>query len=75
MHALESETRITQWGNSKATRIPSRIVKELGLKENQAMSITVKDNVIMMTPIQKQPTSIYELCSQGGKTTGIVTAS
>ncbi|WEV39967.1 AbrB/MazE/SpoVT family DNA-binding domain-containing protein [Lactobacillus sp. ESL0684] len=61
MTAIIGKTRIAQWGNSKATRIPNNIVKQLHLKENQSLTITLKDNSIVLTPEEKQPKNIHEL--------------
>ncbi|MDN6899658.1 AbrB/MazE/SpoVT family DNA-binding domain-containing protein [Oenococcus sicerae] len=56
-----SETKIAQWGHSKATRIPTEIIKELNLKDDQKLLLTVKNNSIILTPIQQRPTNIHEL--------------
>ncbi len=61
MNNIKEQTRITQWGNSKATRIPSDIVKQLSLENNQTLDITVHDGAIVLTPVKKQPTDIHEL--------------
>jgi len=61
MDAIVEKTRITQWGNSKATRIPSRIIKQLGLKENEPLTVSIKDNAIVLTPEKKEPKNIHEL--------------
>lgn len=54
-------TNIKQWGNSKATRIPASIVKKLDLKDDQELTINIKDGSIILTPIKKTPSTIYEL--------------
>jgi len=61
MNNIKDQTRITQWGNSKATRISSYIVKQLGLEDNQVLSVTIQNNSIILTPIKKQPTNIHDL--------------
>lgn len=61
MGTLKDQTRLTQWGNSKATRIPSHIIKQLGLKDNQPLTVTIQNHSIVLTPIKKQPTNIHEL--------------
>lgn len=61
MDAIVEQTRITQWGNSRAIRIPNRIIKQLGLKENELLTVSIKDNVIVLTPEKKEPKDIHEL--------------
>lgn len=61
MNNIKLQTRITQLGNSKVTRIPNYIVKQLGLEDNQALSVTIQNNSIILIPIKKQPTSIHDL--------------
>ncbi|GFK23935.1 AbrB/MazE/SpoVT family DNA-binding domain-containing protein [Tetragenococcus halophilus] len=39
MNNIKGQTRITQWGNSMIIRIPSYIVKQLGLEDNQALTV------------------------------------
>ncbi|MDF3266404.1 AbrB/MazE/SpoVT family DNA-binding domain-containing protein, partial [Lactiplantibacillus plantarum] len=50
-----------KWGNSKAARIPSQIIKQLKLDDNQDMTITIENGSIVLTPIKKTPTNIHEL--------------
>ncbi len=42
------ETKIQSWGNSKAVRIPSSIIKELNLKENDILKITTYNDQIIL---------------------------
>lgn len=53
--------KLTQWGNSKAVRIPADIVEQLGLKKEQPLTLTVNDGSIILTPIKKRPTNIHKL--------------
>lgn len=61
MDELKERTKLAKWGNSKATRIPSEIIKRLNLADNQSMTIETKDNSIVITPDEKEPTNIHEL--------------
>lgn len=61
MNNIKGQTRITQWGNSMIIRIPSYIVKQLGLEDNQTLTVTTRNNSIVLTPIKKQPTNIHDL--------------
>lgn len=70
MTALNEQTRLSKWGNSHATRIPSKIIKQMHLKDNQTFNITVEDNAIVLTPVKKQPRNIHELF-EGWKDDGI----
>ncbi|WP_281165471.1 AbrB/MazE/SpoVT family DNA-binding domain-containing protein [Liquorilactobacillus sicerae] len=61
MEIIKEQTRLAKWGNSKAARIPSRIIKQLKLDDNQDMTITIENGSIVLTPIRKKPTNIHEL--------------
>ncbi|MBZ8181130.1 AbrB/MazE/SpoVT family DNA-binding domain-containing protein [Oscillatoria salina] len=41
---------VAKWGNSLAIRIPKNIAEKINLKEGTAISITVTDNNIVITP-------------------------
>ena len=51
---INEYTTLSQWGNSKATRIPTRVLKFL---------ISVQGESIVLTPEVKQPNTIHELFS------------
>ena len=61
MELIKEQTRLAKWGNSKAARIPSQIIKQLKLDDNQDMTITIENGSIVLTPIKKNPTNIHEL--------------
>ncbi|MDW8743539.1 AbrB/MazE/SpoVT family DNA-binding domain-containing protein [Streptococcus pluranimalium] len=57
-------TTLAQWGNSKATRIPSSILKLLNIDVNQKFSVSVKEESIVLTPeVIQTPATIHELFS------------
>ena len=41
-------TKIQKWGNSQAIRIPKKVLDELGLKPEDSLEMTIKDNVIYL---------------------------
>ncbi|KZU91215.1 hypothetical protein A1D15_2683 [Lactiplantibacillus plantarum] len=55
MELIKEQTRLAKWGNSKAARIPSQIIKQLKLDDNQDMTITIENGSIVLTPIKKEP--------------------
>lgn len=57
----KQETKITQWGHSKATRIPSSVIKQLNLENNDKLSISIENGSIVLTPLKKKPNNIHEL--------------
>lgn len=61
MATVKEQTHLSKWGNSHATRIPNKIIKQMHLKDNQTFDISIKDNAIVLTPIEKQPQNIHEL--------------
>ncbi|NVY96530.1 PbsX family transcriptional regulator [Lactobacillus sp. DCY120] len=58
-YRFKEQIRLAKWGNSKAVRIPSQIIKQL--EDNQDMTVAIKDGSITLTPIKKCPTNIHEL--------------
>lgn len=58
---VQEYTTLAQWGNSKATRIPSSILKLLNVDDNQKFAVSVKDKSISLTPEISKPTTIQEL--------------
>lgn len=58
---VQEYTTLAQWGNSKATRMPSSILKLLNGDDNQKFSVSVKDKSISLTPEIQKLTTIQEL--------------
>ncbi|GAX07109.1 PbsX family transcriptional regulator [Secundilactobacillus pentosiphilus] len=61
MKPMKEQTKITQWGNSKAVRIPDNVVEQLNLKNDDELSVTIENGAIVLTPLAKKPTNIHEL--------------
>ena len=60
-----TELMIKKWGNSLAARIPKSIAKLIDLKQDQNVTMEVKNGQIIITPIQKQTEySLDELLDQ-----------
>ena len=60
---INEYTTLSQWGNSKATRIPTSVLKLLNIDVNQRFLISVQGESIVLTPEVKQPKTIHELFS------------
>ena len=58
---IQEYTTLSQWGNSKATRIPTNILKLLNIDVNQKLLVSVKDRSIVLTPESQNPSSIHDL--------------
>lgn len=61
MASTQKLTRLARWRNSYVVQIPSEAIKQLNLTDNQALTISIKDNSIILTPIPKTPTNIHDL--------------
>lgn len=61
MEMPEEKTHLSQWGNSEATRIPKRVIRQLGLKVNQILKVEIKNGSIVLTPEKKEPRTMKEL--------------
>lgn len=54
------EARLQKWGNSMGIRIPSQMLKKIGLKENDEIELTLEDNKIMITKAKNGKISLKE---------------
>lgn len=61
MPVTNEQTHLSKWGNSHAARIPSRIIKELHLEENQTFDILLHNDEIILKPVKKRPKNIHDL--------------
>ena len=60
-NAIQEYTTLSQWGNSKATRIPASVLKLLNIDVNQKFSVSVQGQSIVLTTETTHSTSIHEL--------------
>lgn len=58
---MQMQGTISQWGNSKAIRLPKSYLDLLGLKENDKIEISLVENAIMIKPLSPKPKSLNEL--------------
>lgn len=49
--------RIAKWGNSLAVRLPAKLVQELGVKEGDELSLTVKGEKAVEIEAKKRPSA------------------
>lgn len=61
MSTNKEEVRLAKWGNSRAARIPSSVIKQLNLVDGQKLVVTIENNAIVLTPEKKQPADIHDL--------------
>ncbi len=55
-------SRLKKWGNSLALRIPSHLVKELGIHEDTQVEVRCEDGQLLVVPVTKVPQfSLHEL--------------
>ncbi|MFV2070742.1 MAG: AbrB/MazE/SpoVT family DNA-binding domain-containing protein [Pirellulales bacterium] len=54
-------TRVQKWGNSLALRIPKSFAKEVGLCENLAVDLSVKEGKLVIQPHSEEPLSLDDL--------------
>ena len=50
------KAKIQKWGNSYAVRIPSHIVREVGLEYNAVVEMTLEDGKLVIKPLDQAPT-------------------
>ncbi len=50
------KTRVQKWGNSLAVRIPTHIVREVGLAYNAAVEMEVEEGKLVIQRSEEAPT-------------------
>lgn len=45
---------IAKWGNSLALRLPRHIIDEAKLEEGSPVDLTVKDGMVVVTPVRRK---------------------
>ena len=55
------DSKIAQWGNSLAIRIPRLVARQLGLSEGQAVHLEVDGGVLTLRPVPPAKVSLQEL--------------
>lgn len=59
------KTKIGQWGNSLAVRIPAHIAESLNLQPNDAIEFSVVDDKAILSPVHELPDfTLDELLAQ-----------
>ena len=58
------QARVQKWGNSLALRIPKHLADEVGLKENSAVELSLRDNELVITQVVKTGFGLAELLAQ-----------
>ncbi|RID86030.1 AbrB/MazE/SpoVT family DNA-binding domain-containing protein [Mesobacillus zeae] len=59
---------VQKWGNSLAVRIPSKIVKQLGVQNGSQIKLELLDNVMVIKPVRTKPSLDDLLAQVKGKT-------
>ena len=54
------EVRLQKWGNSDGIRIPSSILKTLGIKTNDKIDLKYDDDKIVITKVKNKEISLEE---------------
>ena len=60
---MDTHTRVHKWGNCLGIRIQKKVADQIELKEYTEVSITVRDNSLIVTPIPRKVT-LESLLSQ-----------
>ena len=55
------KTKVQKWGNSLALRIPKAFAAEVGLSNETAVEITVKDCKIVVEPLARSAWTLEQL--------------
>ena len=55
------KTRVQKWGNSLALRIPTSFAKEVGLRANATVDLSLVEGTLVVQPVAPQPPTLDEL--------------
>jgi antitoxin MazE len=58
---MKTNSSVKKWGNSLAVRIPSSVIKDLGLSENSSVQIVSNGVVATIQPNKRKKISLDEL--------------
>lgn len=53
--------KIQEWGNSLALRIPKAFASQSKIRENSFVNLTLKENKIVIEPVEEKKYSLKEL--------------
>ena len=60
------QVTLKKWGNSIAVRLPSPLLKEASLTENQRVEISAKKGAIVIKPLRARRYTLAELVERIG---------
>lgn len=49
------DVKIQQWGNSAGLRVPSTVLKELGISLGDTLTLDIADGAIVLKPVSRKP--------------------
>ena len=58
---MKTNSSVKKWGNSLAVRIPSSVIKDLGLSENSSVQIVSNGVIATIQPNKRKKISLDEL--------------
>lgn len=60
----EAVLGIKKWGNSLGVRLPSAVVKAVGLRKDQLVSVRVEEQQVIISPMPESEPSLEERLAQ-----------
>ena len=57
-------SRVQQWGNSLALRIPKAFAADVGLSRNAEVELQIVDGKLQISPVPREELSLESLVSQ-----------
>lgn len=55
------KTSVRKWGNSLALRIPKPLADEVGLRENSAVELSLREGELVIAPVIRPEPDLEEL--------------
>ena len=57
-------TKVQKWGNSLAIRIPKPFASEIGLTDNSAVTVSLQNRKIVISPLARKKTHLKQILDQ-----------
>lgn len=61
---MKTTTRVKQWGNSLAIRVPKSIAQDLGISNDSSIQIISDGTSAIIKPRRQVPVTLHELIDQ-----------
>lgn len=58
------QSKVQRWGNSLAVRIPKAFALDIGLEEDAAVDLSVREGDLVISPVEPRPLTLEDLLAR-----------